>query len=79
MRLLPASAFGLFASILPLAAGQLFTDCNPLNETCPPDPAFGTKHTFIFNDTQPEGTWQTTAGKVDFDPEKGAIFTVAKQ
>lgn len=79
LRLVPASAFGLLATILPLAAGQLFTDCNPLNETCPPDPAFGTKHTFIFNDTQPEGTWQTTAGKVDFDPEKGAIFTVAKQ
>ena len=79
LRLVPLSALGLLSSVLPLVAGQLFTECNPLNETCPPDPAFGTKHEFIFNDTQPEGLWETTAGKVEFDAEKGAIFTVAKQ
>ncbi|KAK7750351.1 hypothetical protein SLS62_007759 [Diatrype stigma] len=50
-----------------------------MNETCPADPALGTKHSFIFNDTQPEGVFKTTAGKVDFDAEKGAIFTINKR
>lgn len=77
-RFLRTSALGLL-SLLPLVTGQLTTDCNPLNATCPADPALGTSHTFIFNDTQPEGVFKTTAGTVDFDAEKGAVFTINKR
>ncbi|KAI0384414.1 glycoside hydrolase family 16 protein [Hypomontagnella monticulosa] len=66
----------LFAS--PVAA-QLHTDCSPLNETCPPDPAFGTTHTFNFNATPPAGVFNTTAGVVNYNADNGAAFTINKQ
>lgn len=55
--------------ILPLtlfaasAFAQTFTDCNPLNSTCPSDPALGTTLTQTFNESQ-----------VEFDP---SFWTVA--
>ncbi|RYP36514.1 hypothetical protein DL767_003337 [Monosporascus sp. MG133] len=79
-RSLLFSAVGLLPSFLPLVAAQLFTDCNPLHETCPPDPALGTTHTFHFSGTAiPDNTWTTTAGRVEFDPEKGATFTIRQK
>ncbi|KAI0475750.1 glycoside hydrolase family 16 protein [Xylariaceae sp. FL0804] len=61
------------------AAAQLTSTCNPLNETCPADPALGTAHTFYFNATPTEGTWNTTAGTVDYDTDTGAAFTINKR
>ncbi|XXH03200.1 hypothetical protein Hte_009597 [Hypoxylon texense] len=73
-------ASGLFASILiSPVSGQLYTDCNPLNATCAPDPAFGTTHTFNFNATPPTGTFNTTAGTVDYSSANGAAFTINKK
>lgn len=72
-------AFGLFASIISPVSGQLYTDCNPLNATCAPDPAFGTAHTFNFNATPPTGTFNTTAGTVDYSSANGAAFTINKK
>ena len=75
----------LFKSILAVAAtvgfaaAQVHTDCQPLNKTCPPDPAFGTDHTFYFNSTPNGGLWETTAGVVQFTADKGAEFTISKQ
>ncbi|KAI1101298.1 glycoside hydrolase family 16 protein [Jackrogersella minutella] len=60
-------------------AGQLSTSCNPLNATCPADPAFGTTHTFYYNATPPAGTWNTTAGTVDYSADSGAAFTISKK
>ncbi|KAL7621024.1 hypothetical protein AAE478_008336 [Parahypoxylon ruwenzoriense] len=74
------SAFVLFSSVLvsPVAA-QLYTDCNPLNETCAADPAFGTAYTFLFNSTPPTGTFNMTAGTVDYSVDQGAAFTINKK
>lgn len=35
-------------SVLSLSKAQTFTDCNPLNKTCPPDVALSTNATFNF-------------------------------
>lgn len=79
-RSLLTLAFGLFSSILVSPVnGQLSTDCNPLNTTCPADPALGTAHTFNFNATPPAGTFNTTAGTVDYSTDKGAAFTISKK
>ncbi|OTB02832.1 glycoside hydrolase family 16 protein [Hypoxylon sp. CI-4A] len=70
----------LLASILVSpAAAQLSSDCNPLNATCSPDPALGTSHTFYFNATPPTGTFNTTAGTVDYSVDEGAAFTISKK
>ncbi|KAI2610500.1 glycoside hydrolase family 16 protein [Hypoxylon sp. NC1633] len=70
----------LLASVLVSpVAGQLYTDCNPLNTTCPPDPAFGTSHTFYFNATPPTGIFNATAGAVDYSVNNGAAFTITKK
>ncbi|KAI1392628.1 glycoside hydrolase family 16 protein [Hypoxylon trugodes] len=73
-------ATALVSSFLvsPVAA-QLHTDCDPLNATCPPDPALSTAHTFYFNATPPDGTFNMTAGTVDYSVDKGGAFTVAKK
>ncbi|KAI1411340.1 glycoside hydrolase family 16 protein [Hypoxylon sp. FL1857] len=73
-------ATALLSSVLVSpVAGQLYTDCNPLNATCPVDPALGTAHTFYFNATPPTGTFNTTAGTVDYSADQGAAFTINKK
>lgn len=58
---------------------QVHTDCNPLEKDCPANPAWGTSHLFSFNATPSNDLWETTAGKVTFDADKGAGFTITKQ
>ncbi|KAL3430904.1 concanavalin A-like lectin/glucanase domain-containing protein [Aspergillus tetrazonus] len=68
------------ASVLPLAVAQTFTDCNPLEETCDPDPGLNSK-TFSSDFTQGESAldgWVKASGDVTFGPD-GAEFTVAKK
>lgn len=72
-RLLAAAAFA------GLAASQVTTDCNPLNETCPANPALGTKESFTFNKTQNGQLWETVVGPIEYDPETGAKFTINEQ
>ncbi|KAI0173686.1 glycoside hydrolase family 16 protein [Hypoxylon sp. FL1284] len=73
-------ASGLLMSVfVSPVSGQLYTDCNPLNATCAPDPALGTTHTFNFNATPPTGTFNTTAGTVDYNSDTGAAFTISKR
>ncbi|KAF5017402.1 hypothetical protein F66182_10668, partial [Fusarium sp. NRRL 66182] len=68
------------AAILGLAAAQVTTDCNPLNETdCKPNPGFGTSHLFNFNSTPSSDLWETHVGRVPYSEEDGATFTVKKQ
>ncbi|KAF4979926.1 hypothetical protein FZEAL_3968 [Fusarium zealandicum] len=72
--LLPAAA------LLGIAAAQVTSDCNPMNETdCKPNPAFGTTHQWIFNSTPSGELWETHVGRVPYDEEKGAVLTVDKQ
>ncbi|KAI3321574.1 glycoside hydrolase family 16 protein [Xylariaceae sp. AK1471] len=75
-RYVPALA--LLASVLVSpAAGQLTTKCNPTLETCPPDPAFGTAHTFFFNSTPSEDTFTSQSSAIEYDDKNGAAFTIA--
>ena len=62
----------LFAA---LTSAQTFTSCNPLNTTCPPDPALGTNHTFDFIASSAGSTWNASAGTVAYTNE-GAGFTI---
>ena len=74
------SATALLAStaITPVLA-QVYTDCNPLNVTCPPNPALGTEFTQHFNATPKEGIWNVTMGTIDYDENQGAGFTINKK
>ncbi|KAI0884021.1 glycoside hydrolase family 16 protein [Annulohypoxylon maeteangense] len=69
----------LLSAVASPVVGQLTTACNPLNATCPADPALGTTHTFYFNATPPTGTFNTTAGTVGYNFDTGAAFTINKK
>ncbi|TLD22056.1 hypothetical protein PspLS_07697 [Pyricularia sp. CBS 133598] len=78
-RSVVSSAVALLASasLFGAAVAQVHTDCNPMQKDCPPNPAFGIAHNFVFNKSQP--AWDTTVGPVTYDDENGATFTIAKQ
>ena len=77
MRLL--SILGASALLLAPAFAQTFTNCNPLNSTCPQDPALGINHTFVFNtSTTVTDSFNITAGAITYG-DNGAEFTVAKK
>ncbi|KAL4982243.1 concanavalin A-like lectin/glucanase domain-containing protein [Aspergillus falconensis] len=58
-----------------VAAADEQTDCNPLNNTCPADPALGTEHTWWFNSTLDDALWNVTTGTPDYTSE-GAAFSI---
>ncbi|OGE49639.1 hypothetical protein PENARI_c020G07007 [Penicillium arizonense] len=60
------------------ATAQTSTDCNPLNVTCPADPALGTEHTWHFNTTLDETIWNMTTGTYDYGDD-GAEFTLTEE
>ncbi|KAF7859631.1 hypothetical protein EAF04_008710 [Stromatinia cepivora] len=62
-----------------LVEAQTWTTCNPLNQTCPNDPALGTNHTFYFNTSSTvTDYYNITAGTLAYGND-GAEFTIAKQ
>ncbi|KAL4795725.1 concanavalin A-like lectin/glucanase domain-containing protein [Aspergillus venezuelensis] len=68
------------ASVLPLALGQTYTDCNPLEKSCKPDPGLNSKSfdsDFTQGDSALDG-WVKAAGDVSFGPD-GAELTINKQ
>jgi Beta-glucanase/Beta-glucan synthetase len=75
----PAIALLGWSALYQPAAAQVTTDCNPMNKTCPPDPALGTEYFFNFNRTPLFQAWETKVGPVTYDPEYGAKFTINKQ
>ncbi|KAM7187160.1 concanavalin A-like lectin/glucanase domain containing protein [Naviculisporaceae sp. PSN 640] len=76
-----ASALGLLASstLVQHAAAQVTTDCQPLNTTCPPNPALSMDLNTHFNVTPKASIWETHVGKVDYHPTDGAMFTINEQ
>jgi hypothetical protein len=73
LPLLGASAF-----LTPVFA-QTWTSCDPLNATCPNDPALGINHNFVFNtSTTVSQAFNVTAGTINYG-SKGAEFTIAKR
>ncbi|GLI81146.1 transglycosylase [Penicillium ochrochloron] len=67
------------AAAAPFASAQTYTDCNPLQKTCPAD-AGTTDSKLNFDFTQSSGLnrWKTVAGSVSTG-SNGAVFTVAKK
>ncbi|KAL4880950.1 concanavalin A-like lectin/glucanase domain-containing protein [Aspergillus karnatakaensis] len=68
------------ASVLSLAAAQTWTDCNPLEKTCKPNPGLNSKiftSDFTQGDSALDG-WINVNGALNFGPD-GAEFTVAKR
>ncbi|KAF9875209.1 glycosyl hydrolase family 16 [Colletotrichum karsti] len=73
------SAVALLASLAQPALAQVSTKCNPMNTTCPADPAFGMDFNFNFNATPSTDAWETTVRPVKYTSENGAEFTISKQ
>ncbi|KXH37620.1 glycosyl hydrolase family 16 [Colletotrichum nymphaeae SA-01] len=73
------SALAVLASLAQPAVAQVSTKCNPMNTTCPADPAFGMDYNFNFNSTPSTDAWETTVGPVTYTSDNGAEFTISKQ
>jgi beta-glucanase (GH16 family) len=56
-------------------AAQTFTDCNPMNKTCPANIALGTNATFDFTNPVNSKVWNQTAGPMSYQ-SAGAEFTI---
>lgn len=66
----------LVLSISSFAAAQTWTNCQPLNGSCPADPALSTNATFNFPNKVPDTKiWNTTAGPITYT-DAGAQFTI---
>lgn len=64
------------AALTPIVFAQTWTPCNPLNATCPNDPALGTNHTFVFNSsTSVTDTFNITAGSLVYGTN-GTSFVI---
>ncbi|CCU77409.1 beta-glucosidase/glycosyl hydrolase family 16/cell wall glucanase [Blumeria hordei DH14] len=70
--------FGVLV-IHPLAQAQTWTECNPMEKTCPNNPAFGTSRNFIFNTSSTvTNSFNITAGALKYGTGNAA-FTVSKR
>ncbi|KAL4922871.1 concanavalin A-like lectin/glucanase domain-containing protein [Aspergillus aurantiobrunneus] len=72
---LNGSTIGLL-SCLALAAAQTYTDCNPMEQSCPPNPALGRAAAFDFTQGAFDEFTEIMSPSYGSD---GAAFTVAKQ
>ncbi|KAJ6157817.1 extracellular glycosidase [Penicillium chermesinum] len=74
-------SFFLLAALALGAAAQTWTSCNPLNQTCPPDTALGTEHTWYMNSTSKIDTdiWNMTNSMPPTYTDDGADFTLSKE
>ncbi|KAJ5780582.1 hypothetical protein N7457_005742 [Penicillium paradoxum] len=72
------SRIAVLAALASYATAQTSTECNPMNTTCPADPALGTTYTWNFNTTLDEKIWNMKTGTYDYNDE-GAQFTLRKE
>ncbi|KAL5334256.1 concanavalin A-like lectin/glucanase domain-containing protein [Aspergillus crustosus] len=63
-------------SWLTLAAAQTYTDCNPMEQTCPADPALGRSQSYDFTQGGSDDFTEVMSPTYGSD---GAAFTVSKQ
>ncbi|KNG91591.1 transglycosidase, GH16 family, partial [Aspergillus nomiae NRRL 13137] len=71
----PFRYVGILSALARIAIADDQTECNPLNNTCPADPALGTEHTWWFNSTLDEKLWNMTTGVPTYTSE-GAEFSI---
>lgn len=74
-------AIALLAAGATYVSAQTSTECNPLNKTCPQDPALGTTFSTTFNESMSEfdpNLFNITAGQdlIEFN-EEGAQLTIS--
>lgn len=67
------AALAAFASN---AVAQTYTSCNPLDKTCPADPALGTEWTWDFSKTLDSRIWDMQTGTIQYTSQ-GADFTIS--
>jgi beta-glucanase (GH16 family) len=70
------SAAVLLAAAVPMVSAQTSTTCNPLDKTCPDDPAMGATLSSDFT-AGASDDWKVTNGVINYNGQ-GAGFTVAK-
>ncbi|KAJ5090159.1 hypothetical protein N7532_008843 [Penicillium argentinense] len=74
-------ALGVALSVLyssALVAAQTYTNCNPLEKSCPADPALG-KSNQKFDFTSGSSSEFTASGSVSYDNSNGATFTISQK
>ncbi|KAF1983913.1 glycoside hydrolase family 16 protein [Aulographum hederae CBS 113979] len=71
---------GILASSVPLTYAQTFSKCNPLEKTCPANPALpaSLSSNFKADGSNAFAGWTATSGSLQYDGN-GAKFTVAKK
>lgn len=67
------------AALLTPVFAQTFTDCDPMNTTCPNDPALGISHEFFFNTSSTVTKSFNATNQAVAYGLNGTQFTVAKQ
>lgn len=66
------------AAFVSTVSAQTTTSCQPLNETCSPDVALGTNHTWTFNSSSTiDSTWNLTNGVLNYTDD-ALGFTINK-
>jgi len=65
-------------AVVGLASAQTFTDCNPMQKTCPADPALGTTVTYDFRkfNSLPDDWSYAEGTTIEYDSNNGAVFYV---
>ncbi|KAL1963467.1 hypothetical protein VTN77DRAFT_8368 [Rasamsonia byssochlamydoides] len=70
---------GLLAAAITSVHAQTWTSCNPLNTTCPPDPALSTSWTWNWStNSLLDSTWNITNGAVDYTDEAMEFSIIRK-
>lgn len=78
MRIAGVHLLGPLALLVASTAAQTFTSCDPINSTCPPDPALGISATWNFtNATFDTDSWTLAAGVVPSYTHDLASFQIA--
>jgi hypothetical protein len=65
-------------TLIPFVAAQTFTDCNPTQQSCPPDPGFtSAKTVYNFQQAAPDDTWEVLGnGELITQDSAGLHFTI---
>lgn len=70
---------GALALLVQPIVAQTWSECNPMEKTCPNNPALSMSYDFVFNSSQVvDASFNTTGGSPDYGVD-GAEFTIAEQ
>ncbi|RYP22466.1 hypothetical protein DL765_001678 [Monosporascus sp. GIB2] len=72
------STAAVVLSATQLAYAQTYTDCNPMEKKCDPDPALGTTVDVDFTKGPNDLFYEFDGTKIDYN-ENGAVFTINKE